>query len=252
MQKKQYKINYNKPKPRQSVNVNELELSKELNSLQGLMPISNEDRNRLKEQIISCGEIRDPIKIYFGNKNKGQILCGKNRWEIACELNWNLVPVEIYENLTKKQRDEIVIMDNLARRHFTTKQKSIIVEHILKKEPAKTNRSIARLIGVDHKTVSKKRQDLETVGEIPQLKTLKGTDGKEYKAIRRNDLKKIIPKSENSLKSINIEDIKITEVMNSWQQILQAADSSNHLTLKEIIKISEMNLRELNKKNMGF
>jgi hypothetical protein len=44
---------------------------------------------------------------------------------------------------------------------------------------------VARLIGVDHKTVYRVRAQLEAVGEIPQLTSRRGEDGKTYSAGQR-------------------------------------------------------------------
>jgi hypothetical protein len=63
---------------------------------------------------------------------------------------------------------EFVISANIHRRHLTTAQKHELTEKLLKEKPERSDRQIAELVKFDHKTVSKDREKLEAVGEIPQ------------------------------------------------------------------------------------
>ncbi len=177
MNEKQFKNKAIRP-----MNPDELSMSPELSEVQPYMPISTEDRERLKKDIQDSGEIRDPIKVYFGNNGQCLIIGGKNRWEIAKELKWQYVPVEVLE-LSPKQRRELAIMDNLARRHLSTGQKNMIIEMFLRNDPVQSNRIISKKTGTDHKTVGVIRSKLESGGEIPQVKAIKGSDGKSYKKL---------------------------------------------------------------------
>jgi hypothetical protein len=174
MNEKQFKNKAIRP-----MNPEELRMSPELAEVQPYMPISTEDRERLKKDIQDSGEIRDPIKVYFNGSGQCLIIGGKNRWEIARELKWQYVPVEVLE-LSPKQRRELAIMDNLARRHLSTSQKSMIIEMFLRNDPVQSNRIISKKTGTDHKTVGVIRSKLESVGEIPRVKEIRGSDGKNY------------------------------------------------------------------------
>ena len=55
--------------------------------------------------------------------------------------------------------------------------------------PDRSNRQIAVALGVDDTTVGDLRKRLEAVAGIPQLKTVKGKDGKTYKAKKPSKLK---------------------------------------------------------------
>jgi ParB-like chromosome segregation protein Spo0J len=163
---------------RQDSLTNLLEPSPELLEVQNLMPMDASDRNRLKEDIEQSGIIRDPIKVYKEGR-KFMILGGFNRWSIAVELGLETVPVEIYR-VTEEERKDLVIKDNLNRRHLTSEQKRNLIAYFLKEDPYRSNREIAKKTGIDHKTVEPVRRQLEAGGEIPHLKTIKGMDGKEY------------------------------------------------------------------------
>ncbi|GEM_PF-908861 len=184
MSQKQFKI-----KSIQPISVEELQPSPELMEVQNFLPISPEDRERLKRDIEKSGEIRDPIKIYFDNEGNPLILGGFNRWNIARELGWQFVPCEVM-TVVQKERRELAIMDNLARRHMTREQKQKIVEMFLKNDPVQSDRTIAKKTGADHKTVGVVRNKLESTGEIPQLEKRAGADGKIRKAEPEKPVKK--------------------------------------------------------------
>lgn len=178
-----------KTKSIQPMNPSQLRMSVELEEVQHLMPMSADDRDRLRKDIEKSGEIRDAIKVYYDKDDNCCILGGYNRWQIALELGWSTVPVEIM-NLPAEERRMFVVMDNLARRHLTREQKTKIVEMFLKETPAVSDRTIAKKVGVDHKTVSAVRGKMVSGGEIPQVKEIKGFDGKTYAAEKKPVSKK--------------------------------------------------------------
>jgi hypothetical protein len=71
---------------------------------------------------------------------------------------------------------------NINRRHLTTAQKSELIAKLLKADPTKSDRAVAEVVKVDHKTVGAKRAALSATGEIPQLDAPRvGADGKTRK-----------------------------------------------------------------------
>ena len=71
-----------------------------------------------------------------------------------------------------------VLSANIHRRHLTPEQKRDLIAAVLKAQPDKSNRTIAKQTKTDHKTVGKQRDKLEATGEIPQLSKTTGADGK--------------------------------------------------------------------------
>lgn len=213
----------------QEYNVSLLKLSPELIKYQHLMPISPEDKERLKQDIVRSNEIRDPIKVYFNKNDDCLILGGANRWEIAMELGWPTVPIKIY-NLTKKdQREKLVIDDNLSRRHLTLNQKKMITETLIKQNPVQSNRQIAQKTKVDHKTVGKIRKKLESVGEIPQMKKITGSDGKNYNSKKKSKS----PEKNNNDQAVETERIKIIKVL--LKDIMMELNGTNEKTIKKAV-----------------
>lgn len=197
---------------RQELLTSILEPSPELIEVQALMPIDPKDRDRLKDDIAKDG-IRDAIKVYKSG-SKYYILGGYNRWRIAQELGIETVPVEIY-HLDPEERRDLVIKDNLNRRHLSREQKQRLIAYFLKQNPDQSNRAIAEKTGSDDKTVGKVRKKLEFGAEIPHLDKRVGKDGKFQKAEKTVISSK--PRKEiKEIKEVNekFEKLKASEIAN--------------------------------------
>jgi hypothetical protein len=156
------------------------EIAPELAAVQGLMPISPEDKQALRESIARDG-IREPLRGYFDQSTgKFQILSGQNRWQIALELNLPLVPCEAIDT---DDREAFAIDENRARRQLTTDDKKRLAAWLLKRNPERSNLSIAKSTGLDDKTVGKVRREAERRSEIPNVAIR--TDSKGRKQVAR-------------------------------------------------------------------
>ena len=221
-----------KSKTIRPMNPEELQVSPELEAVQEFMPISADDRARLKKDIQEAGEIRDPLKIYFDKEGTPLILGGMNRWEIAQELGMEFVPVEVIDLIPVKRR-ELALMDNLARRHLSRDQKNKIIEIFLKEDPAESDRTIAKKTGADHKTVAQVRTKLSTTGEIPQLLKRKGADGKVRKAEPEKKVKvTILPEKKGPQKPSYAKRVKSFE-QNFKRELVDYVDALSPADLKQ-------------------
>lgn len=153
--------------------------SKELEELQGLMPISKNDFENLKNDIKKTGAVRDPVKCYQDSEGMFHILAGFNRWKIAIDLAIDRVPVQIYEG-TKKEYKDLVINDNLNRRHLTTEDKKKIAREYFKIDPEASAREIADKVKISDKTAGSIKKDMQKKGEIAKSNSTRGKDNKVY------------------------------------------------------------------------
>jgi hypothetical protein len=167
-------------RPTQPYLTEKLKPSPELLEIQPLMRISDQDRENLKKDIQESDEIRDPLKVYYDESGECLILAGFNRWRIAQELGFKYTPVQIYE-LKPRERMELVVNDNLNRRHMTTRQKQDLIVFLLRQDPAQSDKSIARKVGTTKETVKSQRKKLESGGEIRPVREVRGADGKVYR-----------------------------------------------------------------------
>ena len=159
---------------RQTLSPDACQISTELADVQKLMPISDDDRETLRESIKRDG-IREPLRGYYSQDGEFQILSGVNRLEIARELKLPLVPVEVVE-IPQADRETFAIDENRARRQLTLPDKRRLAEWLLKRNPAMSNNQAGKLAGIDDKTAGKVRAGLESRSEIPNV--TKRTDSK--------------------------------------------------------------------------
>jgi hypothetical protein len=80
---------------------------------------------------------------------------------------------------------DYVISANIHRRHLTNEQKRDLIGNLLKADPEKSNRQIAKLTKADHKTVGAVRSEKEGRGEIPHVKKRADTKGRKQPAEKK-------------------------------------------------------------------
>jgi hypothetical protein len=136
-------------------------------------PISPEDFDKLAADIKLNG-LHQAIVRY-----QGKILDGNNRYR-ACEL------VKIAPKFADFTGDDAaarnyVISANIHRRHLSPDQRREIIAALLKADPTQSNRQVAEQAKASHHTVGVVRNELETTGQVAQLETTTGADGKKRK-----------------------------------------------------------------------
>ena len=67
---------------------------------------------------------------------------------------------------------------NIHRRHLTSEQRRELIAKLLKAQPDKSNRAIAKQTKADDKTVGKVRRELEGRAEIPHVDAVEDTKGR--------------------------------------------------------------------------
>ena len=107
----------------------------------------------------------------------GRIIDGHHRKAIADELK---LP---YDRLIRHFADDeearsTALKLNLSRRHLNREQRRALIVTELKHDDTRSNREIARLLGVDHKTVGEVRTELG--GEIPHRRLQQLLDRGDY------------------------------------------------------------------------
>lgn len=222
-------------------NPKQLKPSEELLELQHLMPISTEDKDNLEKDILMSKKVRDAVKVYRDEEGDLFILAGYNRWEIALKHNIK-VPVDIYEG-TEQEYRELVINDNLNRRHMSAGDKAKLVKFFLKETPDLSDRTIAKKAKVDHKTVSKKRKEMESTGEIPQLNKTMGNDGK-----KRSNPQKNKPQKNDNIKTQTTGKEKPVENIPSEKYNSRKVENIPAFKIKELINDYSGHIKQLNGK----
>ena len=140
-----------------------------------VMPnLSTEEYAELKSDISSRG-VMVPIEF----DEQGNVLDGHHRLQICEELGIKDFPKVIRAGLTEEEKYTHARKLNLARRHLSQEQKRGLIQQQLQATPEKSDRQIARDLGISNKTVSTHRKEMEENGELCKLHSSIGADGKE-------------------------------------------------------------------------
>ena len=145
-----------------------------------VMPeLNTEEYTELREDIRARG-VMVPIEL----DEQGNVLDGHHRLRACKELGIKDYPKVIRIGLTEEEKRLHARKLNMARRHLTQEQRRVMIREQLAETPEKSDRQIAAGLGVDHKTVSTQRSNLESIGEIPQCPR-ETSDGRTYPAERK-------------------------------------------------------------------
>jgi hypothetical protein len=129
-----------------------------------------EDKGGLIHPVVFCGdELLDGRNRIEAVERSGllDIECLKDK---DCLLRTNLAGgIDPYE---------YVLAANIQRRHLTEEQRRELIAKIIKAKPSASDRTIAKQVKRDHKTVAKIRKKLESTGEVSPVEKRVGADGK--------------------------------------------------------------------------
>jgi hypothetical protein len=87
-------------------------------------------------------------------------------------------PSEVRAGFTDTEKRGIALSLNVNRRHLTREQRRALVTESIKADPQLSDRAHGRRTGVDHKTATVVRDELEANGEIPQSSERVTAEGK--------------------------------------------------------------------------
>jgi hypothetical protein len=110
----------------------------------------------------------------------GKILDGRNRYR-AC-LAAGVEPDIIKGDGAIDDPAAYVISANIRRRHLSAEQRRDLIAKLMKAQPEKSNRQIAKTVKVDDKTVGSVRRELEGRAEIPHVDQRTDSKGRKQPA----------------------------------------------------------------------
>jgi hypothetical protein len=121
----------------------------------------------------------------------------------------------------------IVISANFHRRHLTAEQRQHLLITLIARAPEKSDRQIAKEIGVDHKTIASARAKGEDVGRIPHVETHTDSKGRKQpssKPSRAGKRNKPKPKPRDDIDATSAgeiarKDAEIDELRNAKRQL---------------------------------
>lgn len=140
-----------------------------------LPALSYEEFTALKDSIALHGVMVPIVVDSVGPRRK--IIDGNYRKQIAAELEYDC-PEIVQPNLDDDEKRTLARCLNLARRQLSQEQRRELIADQLEESPGRSNRWIAKQLGVHHATVGAVRGELEATGQICQLDRTTGLDGK--------------------------------------------------------------------------
>ena len=146
-----------------------------------LPPLPPEQASALRDNIALHG-VLVPILV-DGDGPVRRIIDGNNRRRIADEVGCEC-PEIIKDDLSDGEKRTLARALNLARRQLDQASRRAIIADQLRESPGRSNRWVARQLGVHHATVASVRADLEGTGQIIQLGRTVGADGKSRPSTR--------------------------------------------------------------------
>lgn len=165
-------------------------------------PLSGKDYDRLKEDIRERGII-DPLIC----DKSFTLLTGHNRLRIALELGLKEIPVrKIKSELSPKDEEKFLVLDNLLRRQLTAKQKDYLILRFYEKEILEDNR------GGDRKSLKNndgkiKRENSPLIQKESLAKKIEreiGISEATAKKILAKKRKALLPKKANDSKPVKV------------------------------------------------
>jgi hypothetical protein len=136
--------------------------------------------------------LRQRVSIIEDKDGSPILIDGISRLD-AIELNGEEIAAgnsAVFERVPANDVLARVVSLNIHRRHLSAEQRRHLIKELLKANPEKSDRTIAKSATVSDKTVGRERRKLESTAEVPQLDKTVGADGKP----RKRKGKKIRPR----------------------------------------------------------
>ena len=132
----------------------------ETHPLANLLPLMDEDQFDGLVGSIRREGLLEPIVLY-----ESRVLDGRNRYRAAKEAGYKFSDRDFVQLNAGVNPKEFVYSANIQRRHLNRDQKQDLILRFLKQSPEASNRAIAKLVGVDDKTVGAARDKLAKIAE---------------------------------------------------------------------------------------
>jgi transposase-like protein len=163
------------------------------NSAADLFPMMTDDELDELGKDIKKNGLRHPVVKW---RVDGSLLDGRNRleaieraglWETMENQTGAYPTNRRWPGATYEHGDPVayVMSANVRRRHLTREQKREVIAALLKIAPERSDRQVAKDVGVDHKTVGAVRRYNEERGEIPPAEERVDTSGRSYSIAAR-------------------------------------------------------------------
>jgi hypothetical protein len=151
---------------------------------------------------IKAHGLREPIVLY-----EGLILDGRNRYRACIKAGVEPSFAPSAWRLPNDDPAGYVISANIRRRHLTAEQKRDLIAKLLKAQPEKSDRQIAKTANASPTFVGKIRAEKEAVGDVSTVDTRTDTKGRKQPAKRaKPEAKARLPKHDSRIIAPRLAD----------------------------------------------
>jgi len=193
-------------------------------------PLEGDERERLRASMRSGYDDAHPLIVW--NKT-GEIVDGRNRRDLAAELQHRDVPVAYVDFPDETAVRAYIVAQNLARRHLDRREQRALAGKLVVN--GESTRQAAKKAGVSEATARRAAADARAgaSGDAPAAERVTGADGKSYPATKA----KRKPKQTEAEKRFDMID-RANRAMRTWQETLNSLlvgcvvvgkDSKRHL-----------------------
>jgi hypothetical protein len=144
-----------------------------------LFPRMSPDELRALGEDIKKNGLHVPVALWSGGGKKMYVIDGINRLDAMETVGIAFDDMKGFQTV-KPETDPyaFAISMNIERRHLTAEQRQHLLITLIARAPEKSDRQIAKEIGVDHKTIASARAKGEDVGRIPHVETHTDSKGR--------------------------------------------------------------------------
>jgi hypothetical protein len=145
--------------------------------------MSDAELDSLGADIKKMGRLTSPIVFLIAPEGEDHFLLdGRNRLEAAERVGYEVKDRETsYWKSAHIDPYAFVVSANIQRRHLTADQKRELIGNLLKANPGKSDRQIAKTVKASPTTVGTIRKELSKLDSCEQTETRTGRDGKTRK-----------------------------------------------------------------------
>jgi DNA-binding transcriptional regulator YhcF (GntR family) len=146
-----------------------------------LFPLMPPDELKVLAEDIRKNGLRSRVAVIDGPDGEPILLDGRNRLDAMDLVALKVVIEDIAVRVDCSPDFDpygYVVSANIHRRHLTAKQKDALLATLIKAQPTKSNRQLAKLAAVSHPHVAKVRTELEQSGDVETVTTSVDTKGR--------------------------------------------------------------------------
>lgn len=140
--------------------------------------MSDGELRELAEDIKKNGQ-REPV--LFATIDGKEVIDGRNRAAACFLIGQAFLTERVGSGLTEEAIEALIVSKNVHRRHLTPEQRAKALHDLIKADPKKSDRAIAKKAEVSPTTVGKARAELSKRGQLKKDTSRIGQDGKTRK-----------------------------------------------------------------------